>query len=403
MSAVPPEPSLDEALAEDAVLGIYRQMFAPLARDSGAVVPDPAMVDIADTLFSAFARAGEEGLTREEMREACRRYPSDVFESRLSVLRGLGAIREVFAKRHQRHYRASFTSVIGLMFIRRMMADGGQSEMHRLLALEQVSLADENASIDDARRSAEGMIRAFRLWTIELATLTAGKIEDLREHAPKLWGSERVRTAAEELHTIILDRWPDLEHSCTELRAAIYAYGDVSLRAAARLRDSAGTTRNLSLLPAETWRTFAQTATAGELASVLDGFVFDAPAPWHSPASIVAAVDESPRSAPARPAPPRSAMPDEGLSDQAPDPDAAAIERLTGVAEQALAGKQAKPVQALLGAAGDWASARRLLADLVSAHLHPALPYRITWADGLLVDPDTPPNWLSTGRFERAR
>lgn len=403
MSAVSPEPSLDEALAEDAVLGIYRQMFAPLARDSGAVVPDAAMVDIADTLFSAFARAGEEGLTREEMREACRRYPADIFESRLSVLRGLGAIREVFAKRHQRHYRASFTSVIGLMFIRRMMADGGQSEMHRLLALEQVSLADENATVEDAERSAEGMIRAFRLWTIELATLTTGKIEDLREHAPKLWGSERVRASAEELHTIILDRWPDLEHTCTELRAAIYAYGDVSLRAAARLRDSAGTTRNLSLLPAETWRTFAQTATASELASVLDGFVFDAPAPWHSPASIVVAVDESPRSAPARPAPPRSAMPDSGLSDEAPDPDAALIERLTGVAEQALAGKQAKAVQALLAGAGDWPSSRRLLADLVSAHLHPGLPYRITWADGLLVDPDTAPNWLSTGRFERAR
>lgn len=401
----PPEPSeppsLDDALVDDAVLNVYRQMFASLAKDGGAVIADPAMVDVADSLFSAFARAGEEGLTHEDMRHACRQFPAEVFENRLGVLRGLGAIRETFPKPHQRRYRASFTSVVGLMFVRRMMADGGQSEMHRLLALEQLSVADPNFSADDARTSAESLIRAFRLWTVELASLASGKIEDLREQAPKLWGSAAVRERAEELHAAILDRWPELEHTCTELRAAIYAYGDVSLRAAGRLRDSAGTTRNLSLLPAETWRTFAQTASAGELAAVLDTFVFDAPAAWHSPGDVVDAVEDGPRTTPPRPAPPRSAVPDADLPVAAERPDATLVERLRSIAEQTLDGADAVEVQSVLAAAGDWASARRLLADLASLDLRPELPYRLRWTDGLTITPDAAPTWLSTGVFER--
>ncbi|HEY6739896.1 MAG TPA: hypothetical protein VI076_13715 [Actinopolymorphaceae bacterium] len=393
--------TFDDLLADEAVLAIYRQMFAPLARHSGAVVTDPALVDVAEALFDAFARAGEEGLNHEEMRAACQRFPDDVFESRLAVLRGLAGIRETFPKPHQRRYRASFTSVIGLMFIRRMMADGGQSEMHRLLALEQLSLTGPDVTVDDARASARGLIRAFRLWTIELAALTTGKIEDLREQAPKLWGSQQIRQRAEDLHAAILDRWPELDHDCAELRSAIYAYGDVSLRAAARLRDSAGTTRNLSLLPAEAWRTFAQTADADRLAAVLEGFVFDAPAAWHAPADVVAAVDEMPRAAPPRPAPPRSSLPDAGLSEDARLADEAAVERLRSVAEQALGGGDTVALETLMTGDGDWTTARRLLADLTTADLRPDLPYRLRWSDTLAAEAGRSPAWVNHGTFER--
>ena len=47
--------SLDDVLVGEAVLGVYRQMFAALARDSGAVVDDPGLVDVAETLLAAFA------------------------------------------------------------------------------------------------------------------------------------------------------------------------------------------------------------------------------------------------------------------------------------------------------------------------------------------------------------
>ncbi|MFB4314541.1 hypothetical protein [Actinomadura sp. 21ATH] len=390
--------SLDDVLVGEAVLGVYRQMFAALARDSGAVVDDPELVDVAETLLAAFADAGEEGLSREQMRYVCRRYSTEVFENRLRVLKGLGAVREVFPKPNQLRYRASFTSVVGLMFVRRMMLDGGQSEMHRLLALEQLNVADPRMTAAQARAGAEGLARAFRLWSVELLTLTNGTIEELREQAPKLWGTEEILLRAERLHGAILRRWPELDRACTDLRAAIYAYGDASRRAAARLSDSAGMTRNLTLLPPETWRTFARTASREELAGVLDGFVFDAPAPWHEPSAVVTAVEDGPRTTPPRPAPPRASVPDPGLSDD-PGGDAAAAERLRAVAEQVLRGRDRVAVEDLL--AQDWVAARRVLADLSSVHLHPELPYRLVWSDGLAARPDGLPSWVTPGVFER--
>ncbi|MFF4414083.1 hypothetical protein ACFYY8_16235 [Streptosporangium sp. NPDC001559] len=394
------EITLDSALSEEAVLATYRRMFAALARDSGAVVDDPVLVDIAETLFAAFAEAGEEWLTHEQMRHVCRAYPLELFENRLRVLRGLGAIREVFPKPNQLRYRASFTSVVGLMFVRRMMDDGGQSEMHRLLALEDLNVADPRTTMEEARLSAQNLSRAFRLWALELITLTGGTIEELREQAPKLWGTEEIARRAQSLHATILTRWPDLDRTCTELRASIYSYSDASRRAAGRLADSAGTTRNLTLLPAETWRTFAQTASRERLAAVLDGFVFDVPAPWHDPAAIVRAVDESPRPAPAQPTPPRSALPDPGPADSH-EPGGGGLDHLTAVAEAALAGRPSARLEELLTADGEWVSARRLLADLVSADLRPESPYRLRWSDALTADPDGEPSWLSHGLLER--
>lgn len=402
MSSIPKSPvtpvTLDDVLGGEAVLGVYRQMFAALARDGGAVVDDPEMVDVAETLLSAFADAGEEGLSREQMRHVCRRYPAEAFENRLRVLKGLGAIREVFPKPNQLRYRASFTSVVGLMFVRRMMLDGGQSEMHRLLALEQLNVADPRMTGGQARAGAEGLGRAFRLWSVELLTLTNGTIEELREQAPKLWGTSEIIERAERLHGAILRRWPQLDRTCTELRAAIYAYADASRRAAARLTDSAGTTRNLTLLPPETWRTFARTASREQLAAVLDGFVFDAAAAWHDPAAIVTAVEDGPRTTPPRPSPPRPSLPDPGLSEDTAADDSAA-QRLARVAEQVLRGRDRVDVHEVL--TQDWAAARRLLADLSAAHLHPELPYRLVWSDGLHPRPGGSPSWLSEGVFER--
>lgn len=397
---VPEQPlTLDAALSEEAVLSTYRRMFAALARDSGAVVDDPALVDIAETLFAAFAEAGEEWLTHEQMRFACRAYPGDQFDNRLRVLKGLGAIREVFPKPNQLRYRASFTSVVGLMFIRRMMDDGGQSEMHRLLALEDLNVADPRTTMEEARQSAANLARAFRLWALELITLTTGTIEELREQAPKLWGTEEIARRAQSLHGTILTRWPVLDRVCTDLRAAIYAYSDASRRAAGRLADSAGTTRNLTLLPTETWRTFSQTASRERLAAVLDGFVFDAPAPWHDPAAIARAVDEAPRPVPAQPTPPRSTLPDQGPEDSLASSPNAAIERLTEVAESLLGSSSRVALAGVLRS--DWPSARRLLADLTTVDLRPELPYRLVWADDLTISPGEEPAWLSHGYLER--
>lgn len=71
------------------------------------------------------------------------------------------------------------------------------------------------------------------------------------------------------------------------------------------------------------------------------------------------------------------------------------------MAEAALAGRSTARLEELLTADGEWVSARRLLADLVSADLRPDSPYRLRWSDGLTAIPGAEPAWLSHGHLER--
>jgi hypothetical protein len=75
------------------------------------------------------------------------------------------------------------------------------------------------------------------------------------------------------------------------------------------------------------------------------------------------------------------------------------MERLTQVAESLLGADSRVALSDVLGA--DWPSARRVLADLTTVDLRPELPYRLTWSDGLTIDPGREPAWLSHGFLER--
>jgi hypothetical protein len=48
----------DDAMREHAVVGVYRQMFAVLGSSAQSVISDPALVDLADTLFTALSARG---------------------------------------------------------------------------------------------------------------------------------------------------------------------------------------------------------------------------------------------------------------------------------------------------------------------------------------------------------
>lgn len=50
---------------------MFEQIIAVLARQADAAITDAELFRLADTLFTAFARAGEDGLTAEQMRSAC--------------------------------------------------------------------------------------------------------------------------------------------------------------------------------------------------------------------------------------------------------------------------------------------------------------------------------------------
>jgi len=393
---------LDTAAAEQAVVSVFEQIVAVLARQADAAIADAALFDLADTLFAAFARAGEDGLTAEQIKTACAAFPDEMIDNRLGVLRRLGAIQPAFDKPYQREYRASFTSYVSMLFVQRMLARGGQSELHQLLTIEKIRLEGGESTAEEAREVAVGVTTALRLLVAELVALTVGgTVETLRERAPLLWNAKSLIDQASAVHEILLEFWPELGRWCGELRSAIAAYEDASTNASARLMAAAGTSRALNLLPPEMWKRFARRASVNELAAVLADQVFDAPAPWRDAADLAEAVAGTPQPASGRSTPPRSRVPD---GDEQPTEEWSDAEagRLAGVAEEMLGDRDAIAVEQLLSGT-DWMTARRVLADMVAASNNARLGYRLTWSGTVEVRPGSVPSWLTHGVFERTR
>jgi len=390
------QPGLDDLAGEAAVLRIYRQAFAVLAREAEKMILTPQLLDVDEAIFRAFAAAGSDGLTEEQVRNACRRFPEATVGRRFEVLKAYGAISKVFERPNERYYRAAFAPYIMLLFLRRIAERGGQSELHELLSMEHRNVSAPAATAEDGRASAGRLTQVFRLIANELSIMSLGAdAGQLRENAQLLWGNEALIARAEDVHAVVLRRWPALDRECQWLRSGLAAYRDAIDAAAARLIERAGTTRALGLLPAEEWRTFARTADTARLGAVLDTFVFDAPAPWFDPQAMTEAVESGGQPDTTRIPPPRPA--DAGAADAA-DAD---YDGTTKAAEDFLGPDGSRDVAALLRAAPDWPSARRILAQLTAAHHDPALPYTLSWEEGLDVAVDGSPAWVSRGQFRR--
>jgi hypothetical protein len=392
--------TLDEAATEAAVLRLFRQIFAVLAREAGAMIADTGLIDVDEAILEAFAEAGSDGLTVAEAVAACPKYDPAAIERRFGLLRDYQAITKVVDRKNEQHYRAAFAPYVMLLFLRRLTERGGQSELHQLLTLERLNVAKPDAGPADGQASVTRMTKIFRLLANELASLVQrGAADALRENAQLLWGNRSLITQAEEVHATVLSRWPALGAECAGLRIALAAYGDAIESAAGRLLEQAGTTRALGLLPAETWISFARGSAPEDLAAVLDGFVFDAPAPWLSAQAMAEAVESARQSGGTRLRPPRPDDAEQPAPDAVVPPDDAA--ELAAAAERILGGGEQVSVADVLAEAGDWPTGRRLLAEMTAIHHHPALACQITWADGVRIDPQACPAWTTEGWFAR--
>lgn len=395
------EPTLDQLAGDAAVVRLYRQVFAVLARESGAMIADSGLLDVDEAILDAFADAGREGLTLDQAVAACRPLDARLVTRRFEVLREYGAISKVVDRPNERFHRAAFAPYVMLLFLRRMAEQGGQAELHQLLTLEHVNVQEPDATAEVGRTSVSRLSRIFRHLGNELAILAAGSTaETLGDHAQLLWGNKSLITQAEDVHAVVIERWPQLHGECATLRLALAAYGDAVETAAGRLIEQAGTTRALGLLPVETWVSFARGSDADTLAGVLDGFVFDAPAPWFSPHQLTEAVESGRQTGGARQPPPRpeagAAPPPETTVAPADDAD-----HLRDLAERLLGDTTSVPVTEVLDDSGDWPAARRVLADLTALHHHPDLPYELVWSDGLRIDVTASPSWTSHGSLVR--
>jgi hypothetical protein len=392
--------SFDDLAGEAAVLGVYRQVFAVLAREAGAMILDASSVDVDEAILGSFADAGPEGLTVEAVVLACHRFQDTRVRRRFEVLRDYRAIERVKDRPHELYHRAAFAPYVMLLFLRRIADRGGQAELHQLLTLEHLSIQGDQATAEDGRGTTHRLSTVFRLLANQLTGLAvAGVVETLRENAQLLWGNHGLLDQANDVHQTALTRWPELDRECRALRLAIAAYRDSVDAAAGRLIEQAGATRALGLLPVEAWLTFAREADANALAGVLDGFLFDAPAPWFAADTLIEAVESAQHTTPVRITPPRPQT-DSGVPAENVVPDAEA-DRLRTVAERLLGDRAEVTVTDLLDEIGDWPGGRRLLADLTAMHLHDTLPYELCWSDRLRIDVERSLSWVTDARFAR--
>lgn len=383
----------EEQAATTAVLGVYRQVFAVLAREANGMVDDPDSVRLDERILTAFAVAGPAGLTAEQLVAATEDTPE--VRRRLEVLKSYRAVTRLNDRPHEMYYQAAFAPYVMLLFLRRLAQTGGLGELHRMLALARLAIDDGSTTANDARDHLRELTGVFRLLSNPIMQLArSGTIESLRSQAQPLLGNSELIDQAQLYHNRAADRWPELLPECTDLRMALAAYRDAVTTAARRLIDQAGRTRALGLLPTERWRSFARDAGVDDLAAALDGLLFDAPDPHFSADDLLDAVEEGLRAESGRTPPPRPRIDEDETPVERTDPDE---DQLAARAEKLLAGRAEVAVAELLAA--DWPAARRVLADLTAIGLRPALPYALTWEDTLRTAVVGDISWVTDGRF----
>ncbi|MEU4626894.1 hypothetical protein AB0G04_43840 [Actinoplanes sp. NPDC023801] len=396
----PDELPFEAAAADSTVLAIYRQVYSVLARTSGSMIDDSDSVDIDEAILNAFALAGPAGLTIEQVCAACSAFTESAVRRRFEVLRSYRAVSKVNERPNEMYYQAAFAPYVMLLFLRRLSHTGGLSELHQLLSVARLAIDDETTTLEQGRDHLVQMTTVFRLLANPIMQLAkSGTVESLREQAEPLLGNQGLLDQATAYHNRAADIWPQLLPECTDLRLAVAGYRDAVAAAAGRLIDKAGRTRALGLLPAERWRTFARQASIDELAAAVDGLLFDAPDPFFTAEDLLTAVEDGLHIDAGRTPPPRPRIDDDGRADL-PDTDGD-LRLLADRAEEFLAGGDEVTVAALLAAAGDWPTGRRVLSDLAAIGLRPELPYELTWGAGLRIDMDSEVTWVSDGWLRR--
>ncbi|WP_307961829.1 hypothetical protein [Salinispora arenicola] len=110
-------------------------------------------------------------------------------------------------------------------------------------------------------------------------------------------------------------------------------------------------------------------------------------------AALIEAVEAGRQISTARVPPPRS-------DDAESAPEAAAdiaddVEILRAIAERLLADANSVSVVDVLDDAGDWKSARRVLAEVTAIHHHPELDYELVWRERVRIDVAASPSRTS--------
>lgn len=382
-----------------------RALVAPVAADAGAVVNDPALLDVAQAVYAAFGEAGASGgLTKAQIAAACvgvRDEPG--FDARLDLFVRLGMLQPVFDKASQQRLVFNPTSAAGLLVFERLSERGGVDELMSLLDRTRADVrsgATSREQVAASLRSARHLLSVFADHLLRLVSSAplSELIAERRHHAhADLVDEVRALTG------LVSDAFPDLDPQAYRVVVQAQRYVGARESFVTRLLDEGAASRDFSLLDPEDYLTAARTGTRADLAQVFARTVFDPPSPWADPTTVAEAVTEVRPRPQVRERPPRP-------SDETAvhDPLEAALER----AEKARR-KRERRVDILLGSDTEtelvdamrkagWPGAASVLVDALAAAADPSLPVSASMTDELLVEPDGPVTYLTPVVLRRA-
>ncbi len=377
-----------------------------MARDAGSVIEQEALLGAArDVCQVFFDEEAAGGLTRSEIfaRTGWGDDRRAMFESRFGVFESLELLRPILDKAHQQRYVLNPFGMAGVLMFDRAAQHGGVDELLVLLSRTKDELERGLVSRDLLSERLDTLRGLLGVWAQDVARLvstgTIGELIEERGFHDDTRLYEEVRTLNDE----VTDRYPDLDAAATRLLEAALHYVSCVEDLIARVLDEGGQRRDFSLLDPEEYLTASIEATPTPLAEVLDGTVFDLPAPWVDASSVITALEAyAPRARPHRRPPTPPDVGDDDPLERIEALAAAELHRRELAAESLLQGADNTDLTGTLRGQ-PWSSSARMLSDLLALDVERTSPFTVAFGDSLLVDPEAPLTYAAPSTLHAQR
>jgi hypothetical protein len=405
--------NLDDAhqyqLARNQQLATWRAFAAPLAENTGAVVKDPQLVQIAVRILAVFAdHATQHGLTRAQIHDGMRRLgddtPSNVLEARLEHLKGMGFLEPYLPKANQERYVVRPAGLAGALAAARVVERGGVDELILLLDRTRAALKLQNP--DPARILAHlhSCRHALMVYAVELrrcvdSGTAAELMEASRQHDHSTFTQQVV-----DLNHLVTGRFAgrhEFEEAGAALIEAEQLYRAGVLAAIDKVLAQGGASLNFDVLTPAEYETAAKTAGIDQLAQVGMSLVADTPPVYIDVdhfVEVVAQYEPRPRG---RTRPPEPVAPTHNYDPlEALEAAHAAARSRRRLGLEALL-EDAREVDLTPHLQSRWSTAAAALADAMALDADPTEPFLLHLAEMLLVDAAAPVSYLHPARLIR--
>jgi hypothetical protein len=397
-----------EKLAVTEQLATWKAFAAPLAADSGAVIEDPELVQLAVSILAVYANhQSRSGLTFAQLNEGLRKLGSRLtraaIEARLQHLHRMGFLESYLPKLHQGRYIVRPAGLAGALAAVRVTERGGIDELILLLDRTRAAFSAQHPDSRQVLAHMNSCRYALMNFALDLhrrvATGTARElIEACRQHDHSSFTHQVVEL--NDMVTVHFSRDYELQEAGTALIEAEQFYRSQVRAAIGKILAQGGASLNFDVLTPAEYEAAAVTADHDLLSQVGMGLVADMPGFYLDPEILIEVVETYQPRLRTRVRPPEPGGADE------PDPLAAAEE-----AREAARRYRRLGLEALLEDASEvdltphmqrsWEAAAQILIDALALDADPEEPFVLELSERLMIGPRMPVTYLHPARLIR--